>query len=181
MSLREQIARLEHEHWTLWVGDMLQKTEPLAECAQYVMGDPAVRSLVAGQALYGDWDVHDALQTCERWQRITAVPYDGLQGIDKEPCLDYANKVLELVVDRGHYLNLARMIVRAWDRGVYDDRTLYTMMDFGLVNGPSEDWPDLLIEGWAVAKVPGSEGSWPSEKHIEEMVECCKKYVQEVS
>lgn len=181
MSLRDTLARLEHEHWTVWVEVMLQKTQPLAAYAQFVTEDPAARSLVAGETFYSSWDIHDSLDHHRQWQKLIVTPYEKLSGKDKDPCRDHADKVLVALHETGHYWFLAQTLVRAWGRGVYDDRTLYEMLDFGLVNGPSDEWPEVLVDGWSVAKVPGPDGSWPSEDHIEEMIACCKKYLQEVS
>ncbi len=78
-----------------------------------------------------------------------------------------------------YYRGLAEAVLRAWENPTSDLIQVYTFLDVGLTYGPSDEWPDLLTEGWVTAGMSDAEGQWPSQTTFETLIESCKKYLQE--
>jgi hypothetical protein len=78
-----------------------------------------------------------------------------------------------------YYTALAEAVVRAWDDPTSPPDRIYGFLDFGLTYGPCEDWPSLLIDAWAVGKMPSVEGEWPDDQNITKLVDHCREYLAE--
>lgn len=83
-----------------------------------------------------------------------------------------------------YYRHLAETVVRAWDESPTSPTDkMYVFFDFGLVYGPSDLWPDTLVEAWSVGGMPSptKDLEWPCHENMEKMVEHCRAYLEETA
>jgi hypothetical protein len=79
-----------------------------------------------------------------------------------------------------YYRSLAEAVLRAWEHPTSPQDRVFQFLDFGLTYGPSENWPDLLTEAWAVGSMPAEEEGltvWPVDANMEKLVEHCREYL----
>lgn len=80
--------------------------------------------------------------------------------------------------DADYYRHLADTILRMWAHSTSDLDKMYVFLDTGLVYGPSDAWPDLLVEAWTCAGMPDTDGNWPCNDNFEKMVSLCRDYLR---
>ena len=78
-----------------------------------------------------------------------------------------------------YYRHLAETVVRAWEHPTSPPHKVYVFLDFGLTYGPSDTWPDTLIEAWAIGGMPGPVEEWPCHENMWKLVEHCRTYLTE--
>ena len=93
-----------------------------------------------------------------------------------------------------YYRALASAVVRAGEHPTSPNDRIYQFLDFGLTYGPSEEWPDTLMDAWVIGSMPDPkadpsdpkalsfrQGRWPVHENIEKLIELCQKYLKETS
>ena len=90
-------------------------------------------------------------------------------------------QVLQVSVERAYYRSLADAIVRAWGNPTSPPDRIYKFLDFGLTYGPSEQWPEALLDAWVIGQQPSldKDHHWPVDENIEQLVEHCRAYLEE--
>ena len=78
-----------------------------------------------------------------------------------------------------YYRHLAETVIRAWEHHTCPHDKIYQFLDFGLTHGPSDEWPDTLVEAWSIGKIPSPNREWPYQEHMESLVNHCRIYLNE--
>lgn len=90
-----------------------------------------------------------------------------------------AKPVTSTNMNTAYYRHLAEAILRSWEHPTSKLDHTYIFFNFGLVYGPDEHWPDTLVEGWAAGGMPDLDRSWPCQEKMEELVDACRRYLEE--
>jgi len=79
-----------------------------------------------------------------------------------------------------YYRHLAETVLRAEQHPTSPNDKTFSFLDYGLTYGPSEQWPETLIEGWAAGQIRmPDEDHWPSEEGMTELFDACRQYLEE--